>query len=109
MNWNYPRLVRRPERGGLSVFAKAFVAIISHRPGLWLLCGVKVSAAVRRRNIVVVFVVVAIIAATALTVPKEHRLVTVLAVWGAGHLIWGLYLAIAVHDRESGSQSACRK
>src|ERR1700688_147040 len=96
MSWNYPRLVRRPERECLSVFAKALVAIMFHRPGLWLLCGVRVSAAVRRRNIVVVFVVVAIMAATELRVSKEHRLVTVLAVWGAGHLLWGLYLAMAV-------------
>jgi hypothetical protein len=92
--------MQRPEGERPAFFArpaaKAFIAFALHRPGLWLLCGVKVSATVRRRNTAVAMITAAIMAVSGMLAPKGYRLATVLAVWGAGHLLWGIYLAFAV-------------
>jgi len=85
--------MRLPDRVRSARWGRALVAIILHRPGLWLLYRVKVSETIRKRNRIAAFAVTLGMAATAVFAPKECRFFTVFAVWAVGHLVWGIYLA----------------
>jgi len=84
-----------------SSFAKTLVAITLHRPGLWVLCRVKLSIPVRRRNRIAAFTVALSMIAGAIVAPSDRRLFVVLTVWAVGHVLWGIYLAHEVSKHQS--------
>jgi hypothetical protein len=88
--------MRHYEKFCSALFTKILIAVLLHRPGLWLLCGVKVSARVRQRNKIAVLAVVLAMIAAASSVPTSHRLFAALLVFVVGHLLWGTYLAFTV-------------
>lgn len=80
-------------------FARALIAVALHRPGLWLLCGVEVSGHVRRHNAIAVCATAVLAAVATVLAPGGEKLRTALIAFAVGHLLWGLYLARAIHGR----------
>ena len=72
---------------------RALVAIVLHRPGLWLFYGIRAPAIVRKRNKAAICIVVPALAVTASIAPPGSRITAALVVWAVGHLLWGVYLA----------------
>src|SRR5580700_9393970 len=84
MSLIFRQLMQPPKRTPSALLATLLVAITLHRPGLWLLCRVKVSSNVRRRNRAAAFAVALAMAATAIVAPRGSRLFMALAVWVVG-------------------------
>jgi hypothetical protein len=70
-----------------------------HRPGLWVFYGIRAPAPVRKRNKIVILFTVLMVVGTSLSAPRGSRLMAFLAVWGVGHLLWGVYLAFTVRNQ----------
>jgi hypothetical protein len=82
---------------------RALVAIVFHRPGLWLFYGIRAPAIVRRRNKAAICIVVPALAVTALIAPPGSRITALLVVWAVGHLLWGVYLACVFENLANGN------
>jgi hypothetical protein len=78
---------------------RALIAIALHRPGLWLFYGIKAPAPVRRKNKVALVASALVMLGAGLSAPPGWRLTAVLIVWALGHLLWGVYLALAIRVR----------
>jgi hypothetical protein len=75
---------------------RAIVAVVFHRPGLWLFYGIRVPVHVQRMNRVAIAAVMLAMAGSAIFVRPQLRVMAVLIAWALGHILWGFYLAFVV-------------
>jgi hypothetical protein len=79
---------------------RRLVALLLHAPGLWWVYRESLPRELRRANLRAALATAAAVVATFwLAPPPWDGFDTVLGVWLAGHLLWGLYLSANLSGR----------
>lgn len=86
---------------------RRLVVGLTHAPGLWLLYGEPLPRRLRLRNVAAVLATVLAVAVAVAVTHGTTRPIAGVAVWLAGHVAWGAYVAwrLPAYDHESHRRS----